>query len=255
MKSNELHLSPFGPSLSLRIRQLIVWITLFSVAERYNTALGAGIQYSWMGKLVPVDAGIDPWTLGSTGAVYQLTASLTSDATDKFPAEIQFAGYDTSDVKLLVAGSEVNFQGAGILDFIDDEGASLDIIGFSGQFEKSGVSIEITANTALPADTFKFSELSERPPFFASTVSATNSASSATGPYSGLASVGTPVLVVPEPDQGFMGLILFSWVAVSRHIGAVKFQLQFVGVGRILLRVFDIRGVCAAGHSIDSQPG
>lgn len=167
-----------------------------------QTAEGNTIRYSWTGQLrLNNVASPDPWLIGADGAEFRLQTTVNSNAIDLNDTQVSFASFTAIAARLWVDGEETIFSGGANIDFVD----TVDIFDFvtaGGLFNMFGQTLDISSVIAIDASAFSLNLVSETPPLFDSTITATLG-EVITQPYVTSVSIGTRVTVVPEPN-GFL---------------------------------------------------
>jgi hypothetical protein len=146
------------------------------------------------------DDSDDPWKIGNQFKQFELEVTVSDQASDLHYVNVEFAAFETGNVRLRLAGEWINYAGNGVIDFSDNSLVGYDLIVFSGDFEHLGRTVEIGSGFTLPESTFDFAQLVEVPPLFQESTVVDRS-SCCGGPYTTIVAAETLVSGVPESSS------------------------------------------------------
>lgn len=184
-------------------------VMLFGIFSANNVV--ADLTYSWSGHLRLFDNDTpDPWLIGQDGAEFVLQTTVDDASTDLNSAQIPFAEFGVTTIRLWLDGTEIPFIGGANVDFSDTADV-FDLVTAGGTFSKLGQTVDISSVIGIDAMTYTFMDPTEYPPYFASTTTAVLG-QAVHRPYVAVVSPGTVVSVIPEPAT--LTLVIFCFLGI-----------------------------------------
>ena len=185
----------------MRVPRIYIFTVGIFLAIQVASGASQTVRYSWPGRLVASGTD-DPWQIGDHGQDFELHVVVSRGAPDIFDLNVEFAGHEIRDARLVLHGVDIPFVGDGTIDFTDNGIGGFDLVAFHGEFSRFGHIVEIGSLAVLPMTTFSFSRLIEPPPLFVSSaIASIDQAACCGGQYSSLVEAGAQVIAVPEPGS------------------------------------------------------